>query len=338
MSLTTFVRGTALAAALTIASLAAPSPAVAQLKSIFCWPTPAAPYLLPYIVAKDLGWYQKWGLDAQEVIVQGDTNCTRLVLQGEADVSALGPNIVMNAILKGGEITTIVSWMPISDYRFVVPKDSPIKAFREVAEQGLTLAASDPGGMPAEYPKMIWEKHGVKYDKVSIISVGGMGARLQAVIAGKADATLVDTFSAVVGETQGKTRILVNMADEFPGLSHLSMVALKKSLNDPQKRAALRLFVWGGIEGARYIQKDPDGAADVLKKRTPTIDIEITRKVLRALNAGNHWGINGGLEPEITKVSGEAYAKRGMIPQAMKYEEVVDPSLVDEVLKEIGKL
>jgi len=332
------IAGAGAAVAFMSIGLAGGTAKAANMKVGFCIPTGPAPYVLPYFIAKDLGWYEQWGLDVREVKVSGNANCVRLLLTKSADVSALGPNVVMNTILKGANIRTIISWMPVSDYRLVVPKDSTVKSVKDIAAQGLTLGISAPGGMPEQYPKMVFEKHGLDYGKVKFVSIGGMGSRLRAVIAGKVDASLVDTFFAQFGAAKGATRILLTLADEFPGLSHLAMASTTASLADPEKRAALKIFVRGGIEGARFIEKDVAGATEVLYNRLPKVNREIILKTLKQLNQGKNWGTNGGVERKIHDVSATAYAKRGLIERQITYEETVDNSLVEEVLKDIGRM
>ena len=48
-------------------------------------------------------------------------------------------------------------------------------------------------------PVMLFKKLGLPYDKVKFVSIGAHAARMQAVIAGKADAALVNEITAQIG-------------------------------------------------------------------------------------------------------------------------------------------
>src|SRR4029079_18399809 len=86
--------------ALVACAFALGSPASsADLKMTFAMPTTPAPYLLPFFLAKDLGWLEKAGLTVEEKVVTGDTNCMRAVISGEADTTLIGPNTIMQAIV-----------------------------------------------------------------------------------------------------------------------------------------------------------------------------------------------------------------------------------------------
>jgi ABC-type nitrate/sulfonate/bicarbonate transport system substrate-binding protein len=59
-----------------------------KLKLIFS--TPYSTNYTPYIVAKDLGFFQKEGLETEEVFVNGDANATRAVITNAGDVALTG--------------------------------------------------------------------------------------------------------------------------------------------------------------------------------------------------------------------------------------------------------
>src|SRR5262249_11476142 len=109
------------------------------------------------------------------------------------------------------------------------------------------------------------------------------------------------------------------------------------TLADPSKRAALTLFTKGTVLGARFIRKDPAAAAAILKKRLPDEDLELIRTTLEKLNQLNVWGLNGGLDREVFAFSAKTFAELGMVKRAVTYEELVDPSIVEAVLKEVGR-
>jgi len=190
--------------------------------------------------------------------------------------------------------------------------------------------------MSAEIPKMVLRKHGLDVDDAKILAVGGMSSRMQAVVAKKVDVTMVDTFFTEIGKQQGLIEI-VSIAKEFPGLGYLYVVTSEKNLADPASRTALKTFVRGGIEGSRFIMKEPDRAAEVMKQRTPDVEMALIQSIIRGLNDQDVWGPDGGIDPAVTEFSAATYHKLGAIDRATGYGEVVDSSLVEEVIGEIGK-
>ncbi|MCE2482629.1 MAG: ABC transporter substrate-binding protein [Alphaproteobacteria bacterium] len=325
------VVGAALCAAMVAGALSGTANAAGTLR--FIMPTGPATYLLPFFVAQDLGWYEEWGLEVEEKVVRGDPNSIRAVITGDGDVTVVGPNTAMQTIIKGGGLKAISSWQPITDYR-IITRPEVGTTLAELADK--KWAAYSQGGMSAEIPKMVLRKHGLDADDAKILAVGGMSSRMQAVVAKKVDVTMVDTFFTEIGKQQGLIEI-VSIAKEFPGLGYLYVVTSEKNLADPASRTALKTFVRGGIEGSRFIMKEPDRAAEVMKQRTPDVEMALIQSIIRGLNDQDVWGPDGGIDPAVTEFSAATYHKLGAIDRATGYGEVVDSSLVEEVIGEIGK-
>src|SRR5207245_404606 len=72
------------------------------------------------------------------------------------------------------------------------------------------------------------------------VQVGGHAARLQAVIGGRADATLVNTVTALKGVQDGKVTVLTKLSTEFPGLGYVWNVVRADALAKPELAAAFQ--------------------------------------------------------------------------------------------------
>ena len=322
------------AALLLGAALVSPVAAQPRAKLKFVMPTPPATYLLPYFVAQDLGWYRNWGLEVAEQVVSGDPNSLRVVVAGDSEVTLIGPPTIMEAVINGAKLRMFTSWQPVTDY-MLIAGDKKARTLKDLADK--RIAVTGPGSMTMHIPQMLMLKAGVDTSQVKFLSVGGMAARLQSVAAGKVDATLVDTFFATKAERSGVAHTVSSIAKEFPGLGYVFAVARENTLADPAGRAALAVFAKGTIDGARFIRKDPAGAAAVLKKRLPDEDLDLIRATLEKLNTLGVWGVNGGLEREVIEFSSKTFAELGMIKRRVTYEELVDPSIVTGVIGELGR-
>ncbi len=327
------VIGTAMAVGVLGALALAPAQAQETSKLRVIFSIPPAPFLLPYYVAQDEGWYKKWGLETEEKTVSGDPNALRAMIAGEGDVTMIGPNTVIDAIVKGGPIKAFASFQPITDYQVITRADGG--SLKELTDK--SWAVFSPSGMTVEIPKMLLRKNGLDATKPQYLPVGGMSARMQAVVAKKVDVTMVDTFFAALAKKQGLVTV-ASIAKEFPNLGYGYAVATMQSLADPKMKKALTIFTRGGIEGVRLIAKDPDKAAAIMKKRLPDVDLDLIKEVLVELNATKVWGINGGIERQITEFSTKTFFDLGAISGAPPYETIVDTSIVDAVIKEIGRM
>ena len=126
----------------------------------------------------------------------------------------------------------INSWQPIGDYNLVLAKGKGT-TLQDLA--GKSFATSGPGALPDQLPKMVMKKHGIDDSKSQFVQVGGHAQRLQVVLGGRADATLINTITAMHGVQDGKVTVLTRISKEFPGLGYVWNVV--KTDFDGQARA-----------------------------------------------------------------------------------------------------
>ncbi len=320
---------------LALASLAwgeAGAQAPQKLKVVFA--TPPTTYALPHFVAQDLGWLKSRGLDIEEIFLTGDANALRALLAGQGDIAAPGTFPAYSVVAQGGHIKAIGSWQPLVDYVMVTREG--ISDLKQLA--GARIAAASIGGLTTELPKMLLAKHGVDTSGTSFFSVGGHEARLQAVVAGKADAALVGILYARQGARLAKVHVVANLAKEFPGLGYSYLVVNEKDLADPAMRRAFEIYIRAAvIEASRFIMKEPDRAAEVLHKRMPALQLDLIKDVVHALNDANVWAVNGGIEPEITDFTAPLAAAFKSAPREVKASELLDRSIVERILADVGR-
>ena len=183
---------------------------------------------------------------------------------------------------------------------------------------------------------MIMRQHGIDESTTRFVQVGGHSARLQAVIGGNADATLINTVTALKGVQDGKVKILTRLSQEFPGLGYVWNVVRAESLNKPELDAAFQTMTDIGIRGSRFIMGNPDEAAAILNERLPDLDLPFLATVVRDLNSEDLWGVNGGLDPKIEEFTAELNMKLGNLPVAVPAKDVLEARFVEAALKKFG--
>jgi ABC-type nitrate/sulfonate/bicarbonate transport system substrate-binding protein len=301
----------------------------AKIKMAF--PGPVTTFSLPYLVAQKKGWMG--GLEIEDVHVTGDANAMRVLLSGNADIALVGMLNVLASIHAGASIRAIHSWQPIGDYSLVLATGKGTK-LADLA--GKTFASSGPGGLPDQLPRLIMRKHGIDESSTRFVQVGGHAARLQAVVGGRADATLVNTVTTLKGVQDGKVTILAKLSAEFPGLGYIWNVVRTESLNKPELAAAFQIMTDIGIKGSRYIMENPDEAAAALHERLPDLDLAFLKAVVRDLNSEDLWGMNGGLDPAVAEFTADLNMKLGNLPVAAPAKDVLEPRFVERALVKLG--
>src|SRR6202022_1347893 len=258
----------------------APAAIAAKIKLVSAGPVTT--YSLPFLVALKKGWLD--GLELEDLHVTGDANTMRVLLSGNADVGVIGTLNVFASIHSGASIRAIHSWQPIGDYSLVLATGKGTKLEDLV---GKTFATSGPGALPDQLPRLIMRKHGIDESTTRFVQVGGHAARLQAVIGGRADATLVNTVTALRGVQDGKITVLARLSAEFPGLGYVWNVVRTDSLD--RLSAAFQTMTDIGIRGSRFVMENPDEAAAILHERLPELDVAFLKAVVRDLDGENLW-------------------------------------------------
>jgi ABC-type nitrate/sulfonate/bicarbonate transport system substrate-binding protein len=301
----------------------------AKIKMAF--PGPPTTFSLPLYVAQKQGWLGD--LDVEEIAVTGDSNAMRALISGNADIALVGTLNVLASIQAGANVRAINSWQPIGDYSLVLAKG---KGSTMAALAGKTFATSGPGALPDQLARMIMKKYGIDDSTAHFIQVGGHAARLQAVIGGRADASLVNTITTLKGVEDGKVIVLTKLSKEFPGLGYVWNVVRTDELADPQLDAGFQTLTEAGIRASRYIMANPDEAAEIMHERVPELDVTFLKAVVRDLDSENLWGVDGGLDPAVAQYTADLNMKLGNLPTAPAAKDMLDARFVEAALKKLG--
>jgi ABC-type nitrate/sulfonate/bicarbonate transport system substrate-binding protein len=319
---------TGLLGALSLVLVAIGAADAQELKLRIAYASPFNTYCAPYLVGKELGWFRADGLDITDIIMNGDANATRALVTGAADVAMTGPLNVFNAIENSAQIKWIGSWQNTVDY--VVAASVRIKSLAELTDK--IFATSGPSGLPQVLPVMLFKKLGIPSDRVRFVSVGGHSARLQAVMAGKADAAIVNEVTALIGERAGSVHIVSSVSEQFPHLGYTVLAVKTADVSDASKRRALDILMRHSIRGARYIQANPERSAEILAKYLKDLDPDIILRVVKKMNAQKGWPLDGGVDDDVTTFTAKLEFELGETKTLFRPDQVSEPSIVREVL------
>ncbi len=205
MSATIFRRLAATAAALVLSS----GIAFAQSKVTLAIGGASCLCYLPTMLAKQLGEFQKAGVNVDVVEFKGGSESLKAVMGGSADVASGYFDHCVNLAAKGQHLQSFVVYDRFPGFALVVsPKHTnEIKSVKDLANKKVGVSA--PGSSTDFFLKYMLHKFGVDPNSVGVIGVGLGASAIAAMEQGQIDAAIMlDPAVTVLAGKYNDLRIL----------------------------------------------------------------------------------------------------------------------------------
>ena len=312
---------TRLLSVMLLLNLGLSSSASAQLTKLKAAYSAESSWSLATWVAYDGGFFKKYGLDVDLVLIRSAATITAALLAGEAPMIQLGGNGTIQAALQGADSVNILTLVPLIPQSLVVTPD--IKSAEDL--KGKKFGVSRFGALSDLVIRRYLRNFGLDPAKdVTIVQIGGIPEQSAAM---KAGAISGGSMSPPV-LTAAKKAGFKELAD-FESLNYkypATVIASTKSFIQRQRATALN-FLRGEIEGIHAIKTQKNFAVNVLKKYMRISDPEI-------LEEGYQYALRF-IQPRPLPKSEETKAVLDELKQSQaKPENFVDLSLMQELEKE----
>jgi len=142
----------------------------------------------PIYVAKDQKFFDKNGIDFEEIIIRGATNTTRAVLSNTVPVGRINPDYVITAMEKGAKVKIISGSMDKIPYNLMARPE--IKSGADL--KGKTIGVSSlTGGTTLMLHEVMEEAFKLKENDYKLLVVGTSPERYAALKGGSVHATFM---------------------------------------------------------------------------------------------------------------------------------------------------
>jgi NitT/TauT family transport system substrate-binding protein len=266
---------TRLLSVMLLLNLGLSSSASAQLTKLKAAYSAESSWSLATWVAYDGGFFKKYGLDVDLVLIRSAATITAALLAGEAPMIQLGGNGTIQAALQGADSVNILTLVPLIPQSLVVTPD--IKSAEDL--KGKKFGVSRFGALSDLVIRRYLRNFGLDPAKdVTIVQIGGIPEQLAAM---KAGAISGGSMSPPV-LTAAKKAGFKELAD-FESLNYkypATVIASTRSFIQRQRATALN-FLRGEIEGIHAIKTQKNFAVNVLKKYMRISDPEILEEGYR---------------------------------------------------------
>jgi NitT/TauT family transport system substrate-binding protein len=166
---------------------------------------------LPTILAKQLGEFDKAGINVEVVDFKGGSESLKAVIGGSADVVSGYFDHCVNLAAKGQHLQAFVVYDRFPGFALVVsPKHTgEISSIKDLANKKVGVSA--PGSSTDFFLKYMLSKNGVDPNSVAVIGVGLGGSAIAAMEQGQIDAAIM--LDPAVTLLQGKNKDLKILSD-----------------------------------------------------------------------------------------------------------------------------
>ena len=281
-------------------------------------------FLVPF-VARDRGLYTKNGIDAELIQVRPNVAMAAL-LSGDIDYVELIGSIIRSAA-KGAPVRAISTSIKAPFFSFAA--HGKFKTIRDL--KGATIGVTAIGGTNYVSTRLTLRHYGLDPDKdVKILAIGDEKVMYDAFKIGRVDCIVVAPPFSVILRREGfpllaHTGELLN----FP-FSGVGTTLDKIGKNRSQARKLLR----GEIEALRFVRANPAGTTEVIRKRF-NMDEKMARESYEAVV--DAFSRDGRVPLEGVEILLDIEKAAKQIPQNITADMVVDNTIVDETLKELGR-
>jgi ABC-type nitrate/sulfonate/bicarbonate transport system substrate-binding protein len=285
--------------------------------------TSSLAFLVPF-VAKDRGLYLKYGSDV-ELIVMRPNIAMAALLGGDIDYAELIGSIIRSAArnLPVRAISTGIK-APF----FSVIGQNKFKSIKDL--KGAVIGLTSIAGTNHISVRMTLKQFGLDIDKdVKILAIGDERLVYDTFKLGRVDAIAVAPPFSVQLKREGYP-VLAQTSDyvviPFSGLG----ATLEKIKTN---RAQIKRMLKAEIEALRFIHANAAGTTEVIRKRF-NMDEKLARESYDAVV--NSFSRDGRVPLDGVDILLQIEKDAKVIPTTVTPQMIVDPSLVEEALKELG--
>ena len=236
------------------------SPASAQLTRLTVGYSAISGDQLPAWVAKETGIFEKNGLDVQLIFFTGGTTAVMALVSADTPISQVAGAGVINSALAGSDAVLIVGG--ITSLNYYLMAQSHIKTPEQL--KGGSVAISRFGAASDFIARFALSKIGLTPGKdVTLVQIGSTSARMDATLAGRVQATVINPPASFIAEKRGMTTLA-----DLPKLGlvyqHTSAATTKRFIRENPD--IVRRYVKSQVEAVHRIYTDKETSIKVLSK------------------------------------------------------------------------
>jgi len=194
-----------------------------------------SPQELPLFVAKDLGIFEKYGLDVDLVVIGGGSRLMQALIGRSLDSANVAAMAPIRANLSGANVVITGAFLNKNLYKFITRKE-----IRKPSDlRGKKVGVVNFGGANEFSVLMALKSWGLPPDSVKLVPSGDSMTRLMALeVSGGVDGTVVPYSNAVIAAQRGLNVLgdLGEIVKEFPDRTFIAERSFIETKRDNARR------------------------------------------------------------------------------------------------------
>lgn len=305
-------------------TIASGSTREAEAKIYMAYISDAPDSSVPYWVAKEAGFFKKYGLDVEMILIDGSTRGVQSLIAGDlAFTGAVGTSAI-NGRLAGGDIAIVNSLVNTLPY-YIIGKPT-IKSPEDL--KGKSASVHIPGTSADFALRLALKGVRLSIKDIRAITVGGSPARIAAVLSGQVDFTVVTESGKAAGEKSG-LKVIIDMAKLNIPFQFSCTVTTRKLIREEPE--TVRRAVKAVAEAVHYYKTQKEGVIKIMQRYTRGQQ----RAVLEKAHAAYTEILVEDTHPTLEGLKNTLEIQSAWDPKAAKaqVEDFVDLRFVDELKK-----
>lgn len=297
--------------------------------------TPPNVVHLPPYVARELGYFKDENLTVEFQRFEGGVGSLRAAASGGITLAGTSSEPVVDAIANGADVKVLYSYAPAVDVSFVVgPR---IKTMADL--KGKVMGVQEPGGFADVMTRIVLKKAGIDPKDVTFKQTT-TAARVQQVIQGVdqggTDTAVLHIDQTKVAQKQNpQLSVLVNMWEILSDYQYSVWVAPTQSVKDDAATLECTIRALIRADRAMYDPANRSKIVDIAVKEAK-IDRDIAESTFDILVKAKAWPQNEGVPKSFVEGTIKSEKDFGKITKDLKFEDVVDLSIVKKVIAQLG--
>jgi len=285
-------------------------------------------------LAKDLGYYEREGLDVDLLELNGTPLAIAALVSGQADVANVGVPEAIDLVATDKAAVRAINSSDARQY-FLLATAADVQAPADL--QGKTFGVARIGSV--DYTQSLIVLRGLGLDPaadLTFVGVGDPSTRARALVAGNVQAATFSVATWLPIRREPGVRVLVDPGAFFRAAP---MVA-KTNVASPEalqgKREALTRFTRAIMATSRYFAQDQAAWVDAVLGRRPDLDPAELAEAWQHFGEG--WGVNGLLNLDHYAETARFLYSSGALPNApgIPVDRWTTTAFVDRALADLG--